>query len=139
MIPFERSPSAEFLGRVDDFLALQACFSRRFNLLPSHWLALHSALASVRVEQEEWVCAEFSTADIARDSLTSRETVRRSMHWLLAKGLVLRTARRYVVSPLTISVMRQLLDRSSADRGQSKANGSARKQPAHGPMSGIPR
>lgn len=112
----EPPPSAAFLNRVGEFLALQARFSRQYNLLPSHWLALHSALASVRYQQGQWICSEFSTAEIARDSLTSRETVRRSMQWLLAKGLVIRTKRRYVLAPSVLMEIRDLLDHETAAR-----------------------
>lgn len=116
MNEYDLPPSAEFLDKVRDFLALQAHFSRQFNLLPSHWLTLYSALASVRYEHSQWICSEFSTADIARDSLTSRETVRRSMQWLVAKGLIVRMNRRYVLTALTITEIRDVLDR----RGQAE-------------------
>lgn len=107
-------PSAQFLNKVRDFLALQAHFSRQFNLLPSHWLTLYSALASVRFEHGQWICNEFSTAEIARDSLTSRETVRRSMQWLVAKGLIIRTNRRFALTAVTLSEIRNVLDRRPA-------------------------
>ena len=108
-------PSAQFVARVDEFVTLQARFSRKFNLLPSHWLTLHSALAAVRYDDGQWICAAFSTSDIARVSLTSRETVRRSMQWLLAKGLVLRMKRRYAISALTLSEIRAALDPSESE------------------------
>ena len=107
------SPAAAFIGRVNEFLALQSHFRRRFNLAPAHWLTLHSALASVRYEHGHWICDEFSTTDVTRYSLTSRETIRRSLHWLLAKGLVVRQRRRYVVSPLALGEIRALLDDGS--------------------------
>jgi len=106
----ETSPAAAFIGRVNEFLALQSHFRRRFNLAPAHWLTLHSALASVRFEHGHWICDEFSTTDVTRYSLTSRETIRRSLHWLLAKGLVIRQRRRYVVSPLALGEIRNLLE-----------------------------
>lgn len=128
----EFPPSAAFLNRVGDFLALQARFSRQYNLLPSHWLALHSALASVRFEQGQWICSEFSTADIARDSLTSRETVRRSMQWLLAKGLVLRTKRRYVIAPPVLAEIRELLDRADGSGAAQRAIPQRGRLPSNG-------
>ncbi len=106
------SPAAAFIGRVTEFLTLQGHFQRRYNLAPAHWLTLHSALASVRYEHDHWICNEFSTTDITRSSLTSRETIRRSLHWLLAKGLVIRQRRRYVVSPLALGEIRAILDNS---------------------------
>lgn len=106
----DTSPAATFIGRVNEFLALQSHFRRRFNLAPAHWLTLHSALASVRYEQGHWICDEFSTTDVTRYSLTSRETIRRSLHWLLAKGLVVKQRRRYVVAPLAVMEIRTLLE-----------------------------
>lgn len=111
----ELPPSARFIGHVHDFIALQSHFRRRFNLSPSQWLTLYGALASVRFEHGHWICTEFSTSDIVRTSLTSRETVRRSINRLLSKGLVQRNKRRYVVSPLTFGELRKMLDHPSAD------------------------
>lgn len=111
MTEYDIPPSADFLDKVRDFLALQAHFSRQFNLLPSHWLTLYSALTSVRYERGQWICNEFSTADIARESLTSRETVRRSMQWLVAKGLIVRMSRRFALTALTLTEIREVLDR----------------------------
>lgn len=114
MTSFQRPASADFLARVGEFLALQSQFSRKYNLLPSHWLTLHAALASVHHANGHWICSEFSTAEIARDSLTSRETVRRSIHWLMTKGLLERMKRRYVVSALTIAELRLWLGETEA-------------------------
>jgi hypothetical protein len=107
-------PSARFIGHVSDFIALQAHFRRRFNLSPSQWLTLYGALVSVRYEHGHWICTEFSTSDIVKTSLTSRETVRRSINRLLSKGLVNRNKRRYVVSPATFGELRGMLDHTSA-------------------------
>ena len=109
------SPAAAFIGRVNEFLTLQSHFRRRFNLAPAHWLTLHAALASVRFEQDHWICDEFSTTDVTRYSLTSRETIRRSLHWLLAKGLVIRQRRRYVVSPLALNEIRAILENTRSN------------------------
>lgn len=111
----ENTPvSVAFFGTVRDCIALQAHFRRQFNLLPSHWLTLYSALATVGYEHGQWICREFATAEIARDSLTSRETVRRSMQWLLAKGLIVKTKRRFAVTALTLSEIRCVLDHPEA-------------------------
>ena len=105
--------SARFIKHVADFVALQSHFRRRFNLSPSQWLTLYGAFLSVRYEQGHWICSEFSTSDIVRTSLTSRETVRRSVNRLLSKTLLIRQKRRYVLSPQAIAEMRTLLDQNN--------------------------
>lgn len=123
-------PSAQFIGHVSDFIALQAHFRRRFNLSPSQWLTLYGALISVTYEHGHWICNEFSTSDLVKTSLTSRETVRRSINRLLSKGLVNRNKRRYVVSPVTFGELRGVLDRAVLPRAMPDAtfhaNGHAR-------------
>jgi hypothetical protein len=115
----ELPPSARFIGHVNDFIALQAHFRRRFNLSSSQWLTLYGALVSVRYEHGHWICSEFSTADIVKTSLTSRETVRRSINRLLSKGLVNRNKRRYIVSPVTFGELRGMLDDATAMRARA--------------------
>jgi hypothetical protein len=112
--------SARFIRHVSDFVALQSHFRRRFNLSPSQWLTLYGAFLSVHYEQGHWICAEFSTSDIVRTSLTSRETVRRSVNRLLSKNLFIRQKRRYVLSPQAIAEMRALLDQPSPRHGQDR-------------------
>jgi hypothetical protein len=112
--------SARFIRHVSDFVALQSHFRRRFNLSPSQWLTLYGAFLSVHYEQGHWICAEFSTSDIVRTSLTSRETVRRSVNRLLSKNLFIRQKRRYVLSPQAIAEMRTLLDQPSNRQGHDR-------------------
>lgn len=113
-------PSARFIKHISDFVALQSHFLRRFNLSPSQWLTLYGAFLSVRFEHGHWICSEFSTSDIVRTSLTSRETVRRSVNRLLSKSLLIRQKRRYVVSPQAIAEMRSLLDQNSTAPGHDR-------------------
>lgn len=130
MTEHDYPPSAAFLDTVRDFLTLQAHFSRNFNLLPSHWLTLYSALASVRYEHGQWICNEFSTGEIARNALISRETVRRSMQWLVGKRLIVRTNRRFALTPLTLSEIRGVLDGPSTAHWRGNGVHDARKTKA---------